>query len=191
MRRRSTRLLLAWSLVGLIGGHQAAYLAVYREPRIVVEALGATGHGWMWLAPLFCFSAALVALVVGFRGSDPVRSFRWRFAALATIQVLTFVALEAAERLTTGADASRVARDLVAGPDAPVLVVGAVLQVLTAAVLALASRLVDRLASALRERLRSRRRVVAAPFRLPAGISALADLVPAGPGAARAPPLRS
>jgi hypothetical protein len=144
MRRRSTRSLLAWSLVGLIGGHQATYLLLYRDPALMGGILDATGHGWLALAPIFVLSAALTALVLGFHVAEPVRSLRWRFTFLALIQGLTFVAIEFAERFGGGIDVG----PLLAA-DWPILVVGVAMQVAVAAVLAIASRVVERVAALL------------------------------------------
>jgi hypothetical protein len=142
MTRRSTRSLLAWSLVGLIGGHQATYALVYRDPGQMTSILDATGHGWLWLAPILVLSALLIALVVGLRGGDPIRSFRWRFTFLALIQGMTFAILEIAERASVHGRAFEDA-------DWLILLVGLSIQAGVALLLALASRVVDRVAAAL------------------------------------------
>jgi hypothetical protein len=144
MRRRSTRSLLAWSLVGLIAGHQATYLLLYRDPAVIGSMLDATGHGWLGLAPIFVLSAALTALVLGFQIADPVRSFRWRFTFLALIQGMTFVTVEFAERFGGGIDVGPLLAD-----DWLILVVGVAMQVAVAALLAIASRVVERVAAVL------------------------------------------
>lgn len=142
--RRPTASLLAWSLIGLIGGHQAAYLAVYRDPAVIAHVLEDTGHGWMWFAPLLAASAVLTALLIGVRGSGPVRSFRWRFAGLAMIQSLTFLALETSERFGAGGGAEHLLDHLLADSGALVILLGLTFQLLTAFVLAVASRVIDR-----------------------------------------------
>lgn len=162
MRPRSPRSLVAWALVGLIAGHQATYLAVYHDPALVTQVLASTGHGWLWLAPIFVLSAALTALVVGLQGGEAVRSTRWRFAFLAGIQATTFVVLELAERYASGSDAGHLVASLLSGTGGLVLVVGIAVQTVVAAALALASRVVDRVAAALA----GRRRAASHPARV-------------------------
>jgi hypothetical protein len=187
MRRRPTRTLIAWSTIGLIVGHQAAYLAYYRDPAIVSEVLRASDHGWLWLAPIILFAAALTALVVGFAGSDPVRSYPHRFASLALIQVGAFAAVEVAERLAGSADLF----DLVSRVDVGILVLGSLIQVAVALVLAAASRIVERVAATLG------RARIAAPRRRPTRFLRPSRSVPpalptpARPFAPRAPPIRA
>jgi hypothetical protein len=186
MRRSSTRALLAWSLVGLIGGHQAAYLLLYRDPAVITGMLDASGHGWMLLGPVFVISAAMTALVVGFQGSDPIRSFRWRFAFLALIQVAAFVTVEFAERSASGVDV----RPLL-GDDWFILVVGSLLQVAVALLLALASRVVERVALAFAGRRTAvpRRRTVS--LLRPSTLAVPGAILPGLASAPRAPPVRA
>jgi hypothetical protein len=149
--RRPTATLLAWSVIGLLGGHHAAYLLVYRDPAILAHVLEDTGHGWMWIAPFLAAAAVVIAMIVGFRGSEPVRSFRSRFSALALVQVGTFVLIEAGERVAHGSDAA----DLIASLDGSgwlVLIVGIGLQLLTAFLVAVASRVIERIGDAVRRR---------------------------------------
>lgn len=150
MTRYSVRTLIAWSLVGLIGGHQLTYLVLYRDPATVLDA---TGHGWLWAAPILVFSAALTAMVLGLLGTGPVRSLRWRFAFLALIQGSTFATVEIAERSTSGMGLGHVLAEAWL-----VLVVGIAIQAAIAAVLAVASRVVERVAAALRRRASNARR---------------------------------
>ena len=188
--RRPTASLLAWSLIGLLGGHQAAYLAVYRDPAVVAHVLRDTGHGWMWLAPLLAASAALTVLIVGLRGTAPVQSFRLRFAALAVIQASTFVAVESCERLPDGTDGARLVDDLLAGSGWLVLLLGLGFQVVAAFLLALASRVVERIAGVLRRRRRrSPRPAVPAARHAPSSVTLPINLGLARSCPPRAPPV--
>jgi hypothetical protein len=150
---------LAWSAIGLLAGHQAAYFVVYRDPAVVAHVLEDTGHGWLWFAPFLAAAAAAIALVVGFRGSEPIRSFHWRFAALAFVQVGSYVLLEATERAAHGHGSADVMTTLDGGGWL-VLIVGIGLQLLTAFLVALASRAVERIAAAARRRRAGPRRPV-------------------------------
>ncbi len=149
--RRPTATLLAWSAIGLLGGHQAAYFLVYRDPALVAHVLEDTGHGWLWIAPFLVAAAAIIAMITGFRGSEPVRSFRGRFLALALVQTGTFVLLEASERAAHRSDPADLTASL-AGSGWLVLVVGIGFQLLTAFLVAVASRAIDRIAAAVRRR---------------------------------------
>lgn len=184
MKRRSTRALLAWSVVGLIVGHQATYLAVYHDPALVSSVLDATGHGWLWLAPIFLLSAATTALVVGFRDLEPVRSFRWRFAFLAGIQAATFTIVEIAERGATGIDL----RTLSADDGHVILAVGIAIQIGVALLLALGSRVVERIAIALARPRSVRPRGRPAQTRRPSLPTHALSAVPSRGCAPRAPP---
>jgi hypothetical protein len=186
MRRRSTPTLLAWSVIGMLAGHHATYLAIYRDPTIVADVLAATGHGWLWIAPILVFSAALIALVLGVMGADPIQSFRWRFASLAGIQVGAFVVIEIAERNAAGVDlwASLL------GADDRILLLGGLIQVAVALLLAMASRVVERIAHAIRQvrsaRPRRRPGLTLRPAFLPLPLTA----APSRANAPRAPPIR-
>jgi hypothetical protein len=184
MKRRSTPALVAWSVVGLIAGHQATYLAVYRDPAQAGSVLAATGHDWLWLAPIVLLSAALTALVVGFRGTDPVRSFRWRFAFLTAIQVVTFTILEIAERGASGIDLVA----LVDGGGHVILAVGAIIQTGVALLLAWGSHAVERIAAAFARTRPFRPRRRPAPLRRQCLVVRPAAGAPSGASAPRAPP---
>lgn len=185
MKRRPTHVLLAWAVLGLLGGHHATYLAIYRDPALIEQMLDVTGHGWLSIAPLLALSALLTALVLGVRGSAPVRSFRWRFLALAAIQVVTFTLVEVGERQVVGGDLLAAMADggwLVLG-------VGAAIQVGVAFLLAAASRVAERLAAALaRRRTRAPRREVRSTPR-PRTIRVPRSVVAGRGWAPRAPPV--
>jgi hypothetical protein len=191
MTRRPTRSLVAWSLAGLVVGHQATYFLVYRDPSVLASALSATGHGWLWLAPLLLASAPLTALVLSLRESAIVRPFRSRLVFLALIQATTFLALEVAERATTGASAGHLIGGLVEGLGWQILLVGVVVQVVFAALLALASKVVERVIQALRASPGRQPRHRARALRRPVAVAhprlrSLADV-----GGPRAPPVHA
>jgi hypothetical protein len=146
MRLRSKPALLAWSVFGLIVGHQAAYLAVYQDPDALASVLNITGHGWLSFAPIFTMSTMLVAVVLGLRDSEPLKSLRVRFAVLALIQSAAFVMLEVTERQASGIDPGL----LLSAAELPVLLIGLAVQTGLALLLALASRVVDEVAAAIR-----------------------------------------
>jgi hypothetical protein len=130
---------------------------------VIGNVLNATGHGWLWLAPIFMLSAVLTAFVVGFGGATPVRSFRWRFAILAAIQIATFTVLEIAERTLTGGDLGTLMAD---GGDL-ILAVGALVQTGVALLVSLGSRVVERIAAAFAKPRTTRPRRRPAPFARP------------------------
>lgn len=148
--QRPSATLLAWSIVGLLGGHQLAFALVYRDPSAIAHALADTGHGWAWMAPLLLATAAFVALVTGIRGGSPVTRFRTRVAVLAAIQVGAFLGMEVVERLAHGTHPANLGTVLVENLGWAVLALGVVLQLALAFLLAILSAVVDRIVQALR-----------------------------------------
>ncbi len=149
--RPSVIALLAWSAAGLLGGHQAAYLLVYRDPAVLAHVFADTGHGWLQVAPFLAAAALLTAIVVGFGGTSPIPSLRWRFSALALVQTSAFLLVEAGERLAHGGAAAD-PMSILDGRGWLVVAVGVGVQCITAALVALASEAVERIGHAARTR---------------------------------------
>ena len=123
------------ALGGVWTTHVVAYLLASPDPHERDALLGATGHGYLSIAgPLA--ASVLIAGLVGFvvdrlRRSDGTSSvtFVELAARLIALQVLSFLGLEITERLVQGAPFGALFQ--------PVVVIGVVLQVVSACVAAI------------------------------------------------------
>jgi hypothetical protein len=187
--RRSAAALSVASL-GLVLGHGLTYALDIPDPSVRAHVLASTGHGYLSTLAQLAAVAAVAGVAALFLGNvvrpSRSRSFTGTFVLLAAFQVVAFASMEVAERVAAGASLSMLART-------GILPLGALLQILIAALGALVIRWVlrtaDRAASLAPAR-RSRRP------RLTLGEApVLPDLPPSLPFAAargiRGPPVSS
>ena len=148
MRRhtRSGLLTVAWAIVGLIGGHMLAYAALYPDRYLRADVLTRTGHDWLWLAGPAVIVALAVALGAGMLG--PRRGRGIAFPGLARIQITAFVAVEVGERLVAGMDGAALVRELLEQGFWLILLIGILVQLITARLGAAASTAVAAVAAA-------------------------------------------
>jgi hypothetical protein len=108
------------ALGGLLAGHAMAYAELAPDPTARAGMLAATGHGYLHGADAVAIVGVVAGLAVMFLGrltaaSDrgaTVRSFAPRIAAF---QVIGFVVMEVAERLSVGAPFGGLAHTLPVG----------------------------------------------------------------------------
>lgn len=129
---------------GLVLGHWLAYAIGSPDATARDELLATTGHGYLPYATQVAMLAATTAIVglfaarlAGRRATG--RSFGADVAGLAALQSVAFVALEASERLLSGAPLHDMTHT-------PLLAVGLAVQLVVAAAGALALRLTERAA---------------------------------------------
>jgi Zn-dependent protease with chaperone function len=133
--RLPTRALLAiaWAVIGVLGGHVLTYALLFPDHHEHEEVLAESGHTWLALVPPLILVAASVAVVLGLlAGTGHARARGVRFAALAAIQVVLFGGMEIAERVTSGMTIDALPHVLVEHQLAAILVVGTLLQLVTA-----------------------------------------------------------
>jgi hypothetical protein len=140
--RRSAAALSVASL-GLVLGHWLIYTIDIPEPGVRAQVLAGTGHGYLSMLAQLVAVAAVAGLAALFLGNivrpSRSRSFRHTFALLAAFQVVAFVSMELVERIAARAPIAVLAHT-------GILPVGALLQILIAAVGALVIRWVVRTA---------------------------------------------
>ncbi len=99
------------AIAGVVLGHWLAYATAVPDPRVRVEVLAESGHGYWALAikaaVVLGFTALLTILLRRLservRGETPgPEPFSWLVARLAMLQVLAFTAMEVTERLSVG-----------------------------------------------------------------------------------------
>ena len=171
---------------GVVLAHQLAYLVARPDPHERAESLARSGHGdWSLLVGLALglLVAALAAhawrgAAAGARPRTPPTALR-----LAALQVPAFDALEAAERLLTGADPAVLLDD-------PAVALGVLAQVLVAAAGARLVRAAGRVGAAWARRARPRpRRTIDTRPRPAEALLAPACEAAADAGGLRGPPL--
>lgn len=121
-----------WATIGLLTGHVAAYDVVYPDAHVHATALEASGHGWLSALGPTLVLASLAVLGAAFLGARSGRPRAVLFRTLALIQITGFVAIELGERLSTGLPPSQLGHQLVDHGAWQVLVVGVLIQVMTA-----------------------------------------------------------
>ena len=162
---RGSVLAVAWALVGVLGGHVLTYAILFPDAHAHDATLAESGHGWLAMLGPAALTAAAVAVTAGLLGSARRGGSRGvRFATLALFQVGLFTSLELAERIGTGMTIESLPLHLVAHGLASILVLGSLIQLLTAWLGSAASRLVATVAGRLRPAPPRRRR--AAPRRI-------------------------
>jgi hypothetical protein len=132
---------------GLVLGHWLAYSIVSPHATVRDEMLAASGHGYLPYAIQVATLAGVTAIVALFvaqlaRRQATPRSFHSDLAGLAALQSVAFVAMEAGERLLTGASL----HDLT---HTPLLAIGLTVQIGLAVAGALTLRLTQRAAGAI------------------------------------------
>lgn len=168
-RRLPTRAILAvaWALIGVLGGHTVTYGLLFPDLHIQEEVLAESGHAWLALMPPAVFVAIAVAIVLGLVTSSGRGDSRGvRFAALAAIQVSLFGGMELAERFASGMTLDTLPHTLIDHKLALILVVGTLLQLVTAWLGSALSRAVAAVGHRLRAASPRRRRAI--PHLLPA-----------------------
>ena len=142
---------------GVVLAHWIAYFLAAPAPSPRHELLRETGHGaWAYVVALAV--GLLVACVAGglrgrIRGrSSGAPSFAYSWVRLLAYQSVLFIVLEGVERIASGGTPLSLATE-------PVVIVGLLVQVVVAAVGALALVGLDRAAAVLVRRLHARRRV--------------------------------
>jgi hypothetical protein len=134
--RRSAAALSVASL-GLVLGHWLTYALDIPEPSVRAQVLSSTGHGYMSTLAQLAAVVAVAGLAALFLGNvvrpSRSRSFQHTFVLLAAFQVIAFVSMELVERIAAGAPITMLAHT-------GILPVGALLQILIAAVGALVIR---------------------------------------------------
>ncbi len=99
------------AVVGVVLGHWLSYAIAVPDPRVRVEVLAESGHGYWVLAIKAAVVLGVTALLTILlrrlsgraRGETPgSEPFSWLVARLAMVQVLAFTAMEVTERLGVG-----------------------------------------------------------------------------------------
>jgi hypothetical protein len=152
---RATMVLVAvaWAVVGILAGHALTYALLFPNAHVHDAVLAESGHGWLdWLWPIVLV-AGLVALAAGLlSGSTRGGSRGVRFVVLAVLQVALFTGLELSERLAVGLTPGSHHGFVDAGL-AAILIVGGLIQLVSAWFGSAASRLVSVVAARLRRTL--------------------------------------
>jgi hypothetical protein len=180
-------LAMAWAVIGVLGGHVLTYAILYPDGHVHDAVMAETGHGWtevLWPAVL---TALAVVTAVGLIGRHQRGSDRGvRFLVLATLQVGLFAGLELAERAGVGMTLETLPHHLLDHGLAAILLIGTLVQLLTAWLGSAVSRFIAAVAGRLRALRRPRRRQ-------PARVAASSSSRPTARGARahgiRAPPL--
>jgi hypothetical protein len=189
MRLTRPLLVVAWSVAGLLIGHQLAYALVFRDPAILAHALADTGHHWLTLLPIFLAAATAVGVAALWAGGRGPQSQRHRLLLFGALQLSAYSAIEVAERLAHGAGLEGIAAELRHPGGAALLLVGLLLQALIAVGLALLSRAAEAVVARLRRRTPAP--TGSGTVRRPRPDALLPLLSILGPAhAVRAPPLR-
>jgi hypothetical protein len=160
--RRSSRgvLALAWALVGVLGGHLLTYLILFPDLHVHDAVLAESGHGWTSLLGPAVLTSVGVALALGLLAPTGRGGSRGvRFLTLATLQVVLFAGLELGERIaSSGLTLESLPHQLVDHGLAAILLLGGLIQVVTAWLGSAVSRLVAVVATRLRSAPPRRRR---------------------------------
>jgi len=165
MSRRTVPRGLVWSIAffGVFVGHALTYVVLARNQVVRSAMLHATGHGYLPVTVHAGLALALIGLAAIFLGrlgnaGDAPPSLARAMPPVAGFQILTFTAIEIAERIAANAPLHDLTH---------VLPVGAVAQCAVAFVVAIVIRFVLRTADAAAATLAS------SPSRPPRGVVAL------------------
>ncbi|MFN8620405.1 MAG: hypothetical protein U0869_06630 [Chloroflexota bacterium] len=189
LRSRSTLIALAWAIVGVLGGHVATYAILFPDQHVHDQVLAESGHAWMELLWPAVLTGTLVAVALGLLGGAGRGGSRGiRFTTLALLQVAIFGGLEIAERVaSSGLTVESLPHQLIAHGLAAILLLGSLIQVVTAWLGSALSRVVAAVAERLRpappRRRLAHRHLLPAVVRLPAARPVRAH-------GSRGPPLR-
>ena len=169
---------IVWAIafLGVFVGHAITYTILAPLPQARSQLLASTGHGYLPVAVHAALAAAVIGLAAAFlgrlthgRGEHEI-GFRGLAARVVCFQILTFAAIEVAERLAAGAPF----HDLT-----EVLPVGAVAQLavglLVAAVISLILRAADAAAEILGSPTPTTPRASSVLLTLPGGVPAFTD----------------
>ncbi len=180
---------IVWAIafLGVFVGHAVAYTILAPMPQARSQILASTGHGYLPVAVHAALATAVIGLAAAFLGrltrgrGEPELAFRGLAARVVCFQILTFAAIEVAERVAANAPL----RDLT-----EVLPVGAVAQLavglLVAAAISLILRAADVAAEILGSPTPTPPRASSGLLTLPGGVPALTDrLVLCGRGPPR------
>jgi hypothetical protein len=169
---------IVWAIafLGVFVGHAIAYTILAPIPQARSQLLASTGHGYLPVAVHAALATAVIGLSAAFLGrltrgrGEPELAFRGLAARVVCFQILTFAAIEVAERVA----ASAPLHDL-----AEVLPVGAVAQLavglLVAAAISLILRAADVAAEILGSPTPTPPRASSVLLTLPGGVPALTD----------------
>jgi hypothetical protein len=169
---------IVWAIafLGVFVGHAIAYTILAPMPQARSQLLASTGHGYLPVAVHAALATAVIGLSAAFLGrltrgrGEPELAFRGLAARVVCFQILTFAAIEVAERVA----ASAPLHDL-----AEVLPVGAVAQLavglLVAAAISLILRAADVAAEILGSPTPTPPRASSVLLTLPGGVPALTD----------------
>jgi hypothetical protein len=184
---RAGAMAMALALLGVLGGHLATYALLFPDAHVHDRVLAGSGHGWTALMGPAVLTAVAIALGLGvLSGLGRGRARSVRFTTLLVLQVGIFAGLEIAERAaSSGLTLASLQHHLVDHGLASILVVGTLIQVVTAWFGSTVSRVVAAVAR-LRPTTPPRRRL--AQRRLTPAIGAPPLARPARSHATRAPP---
>ena len=169
---------IVWAIafLGVFVGHAIAYTILAPIPQARSQLLASTGHGYLPVAVHAALATAVIGLSAAFLGrltrgrGEHEMAFRGLAARVVCFQILTFAAIEVAERVA----ASAPLHDL-----AEVLPVGAVAQLavglLVAAVISLILRAADAAAEILGSPTPTPPRPSSVLLTLPSGVPAFTD----------------
>jgi hypothetical protein len=131
-RRWADLVALCWAIIGVLGGHVLTYALLFPNAHVHEQVLVESGHGWMSLVGPAILTAVVVAagLALLRRRESPARGVS--FALLASLQVGLFVALEIGERLGAGLTIDSFSHHLADHGLGEILVIGCLIQLLTA-----------------------------------------------------------
>jgi uncharacterized protein YcnI len=125
---------MAWGLIGVLGGHRLTYAILFPDAHVRDRILDESGHGWTALLGPAIMTAVAIALALGLlSGLGRGRARGVRFTTLLLLQAGLFAGIEIAERIaSSGLTVASLQHHLVDHGLAAILLVGALIQVLTA-----------------------------------------------------------
>jgi hypothetical protein len=171
---RSGALSIAWALVGVLGGHLLTYAILFPDAHVHDRVLAESGHGWTSLLGPVVLTSVAIAIALGVLGGlDRGRTRGVRFTALFLLQAGLFAGIELAERLaSSGLSVASLQHHLFDHGLASILLIGTLVQVVTAWFGSTISRVVAAAARRLRtappRRRLAHRRLAPATVRVPA-----------------------
>jgi hypothetical protein len=156
---RAGALTLAWAFIGVLGGHELTYAVLFPDAHGHDRVLAGSGHGWTsLLGPALLTSIAIVTALCLMSVTSRGRMRHVRFTVLLVLQVGTFTGIEIGERVAaSGLTVDTLWHHLIDHGLASILLVGAIIQVVTAWFGSAMSRVVAAVADRAR-RARARRR---------------------------------
>jgi hypothetical protein len=131
-RAWSDLLALGWAVAGVLGGHVLTYALLYPDHGVHDLVLAQSGHSWTTMLGPAVLVTVVVATGLAFLRRDATPARGVRLAFLATVQLGLFLMLEMGERIGAGMTLHTFGRHLVDHGLAQILVVGALIQLVTA-----------------------------------------------------------